>query len=327
LSAGGERVCLIIQPIHTVADGLLRAAGFTPRLASKSDMATVASEIGNAAAVITRSAGLNREAMDAAPNLRAIGSHGVGVNAIDLAHATKLGIPVFNTPEANRTSVAEHTIALMLTVAKHVTRGDEATRRTDFDFKYRASLLDLSGKVLGIVGFGGIGRRVAAMAKTAFGMEVLVASRSAGSDELSRFGYCSASLDELLARSDVVSLHLPLMAQSKHLIGSRELRLMKPTTILVNTARGSLIDEAALVEALKNGAIAGAGLDVFESEQMPHTHPLLSAPNTVLTPHIAGSTEGALRRTAEQLVERLFAIFHGSSIDVVNGQVWDSRRR
>jgi D-3-phosphoglycerate dehydrogenase len=318
---------LIIQPIHTVADGLLRAAGFTPRLASKSDMATVASEIGNAAAVITRSAGLNREAMDAAPNLRAIGSHGVGVNAIDLAHATKLGIPVFNTPEANRTSVAEHTIALMLTVAKRVTRGDEATRRTDFDFKYRASLLDLSGKVLGIVGFGGIGRRVAAMAKTAFGMEVLVASRSAGSDELSRFGYCSASLDELLARSDVVSLHLPLMAQSKHLIGSRELRLMKPTTILVNTARGSLIDEAALVEALKNGAIAGAGLDVFESEQMPHTHPLLSAPNTVLTPHIAGSTEGALRRTAEQLVERLFAIFHGSSIDVVNGQVWDSRRR
>jgi D-3-phosphoglycerate dehydrogenase len=327
LSAGGERVCLIVQPIHTVADGLLRAAGFTPRLASKSDMATVASEIGNAAAVITRSAGLNREAMDAAPNLRAIGSHGVGVNAIDLAHATKLGIPVFNTPEANRTSVAEHTIALMLTVAKRVTRGDEATRRTDFDFKYRASLLDLSGKVLGIVGFGGIGRRVAAMAKTAFGMEVLVASRSAGSDELSRFGYCSASLDELLARSDVVSLHLPLMAQSKHLIGSRELRLMKPTTILVNTARGSLIDEAALVEALKNGAIAGAGLDVFESEQMPHTHPLLSAPNTVLTPHIAGSTEGALRRTAEQLVERLFAIFHGSSIDVVNGQVWDSRRR
>ena len=327
MSAGGERVCLIVQPIHTVADGLLRAAGFTPRLASKSDMATVASEIGNAAAVITRSAGLNREAMDAAPNLRAIGSHGVGVNAIDLAHATKLGIPVFNTPEANRTSVAEHTIALMLTVAKHVTRGDEATRRTDFDFKYRASLLDLSGKVLGIVGFGGIGRRVAAMAKTAFGMEVLVASRSAGSDELSRFGYCSASLDELLARSDVVSLHLPLMAQSKHLIGSRELRLMKPTTILVNTARGSLIDEAALVEALKNGAIAGAGLDVFESEQMPHTHPLLSAPNTVLTPHIAGSTEGALRRTAEQLVERLFAIFHGSSIDVVNGQVWDSRLR
>jgi D-3-phosphoglycerate dehydrogenase len=102
---------------------------------------------------------------------------------------------------------------------------------------------------------------------------------------------------------------------------------MKPTAILVNTARGSLIDEAALVEALKDGTIAGAGLDVFESEQMPHTHPLLSAPNTVLTPHVAGSTQEALRRTAEQLVERLIAIFDGSPIDVVNRQVWDRRRR
>jgi D-3-phosphoglycerate dehydrogenase / 2-oxoglutarate reductase len=138
--SAGERVCLIVQPIHAVADGLLRAAGFTPRLASKSDMTTVASEIGSAAAVITRSAGLNRQAMDAAPNLRAVGSHGVGVNAIDVAQATKLGIVVFNTPEANRASVAEHTIALMLAVAKRVTGGDEATRRTDFDFKYRASL-------------------------------------------------------------------------------------------------------------------------------------------------------------------------------------------
>jgi D-3-phosphoglycerate dehydrogenase len=323
----GERICLIVQPIHAVADGLLHAAGFTPRLASKSDMATVAYEIGNAAAVITRSAGLDRAAMDAAPNLRAIGSHGVGVNAIEVAHATKLGIPVFNTPEANRASVAEHTIALMLAVAKRVTGGDEATRRTDFDFKYRASLFDLSGKVLGIVGFGGIGRHVAAMAKAAFDMEVLIASRSASSDELNRFNYCPASLDELLARSDVVSLHLPLLAQSKHLIGARELRLMKPTAILVNTARGSLIDEAALVQALKHGVIAGAGLDVFENEQMPDTHPLLSAPNTVLTPHVAGSTQEALRRTAEQLVERLAAIFDGSPIDVVNRQVWDRRRR
>lgn len=322
-----HRVCLIVQPIHPDGTELLRAAGFEPRLASKSDMTTVASEIGDAAAVITRSAGLNAAAMDAAPRLRAVGSHGVGVNAIDVAHATKLGIPVFNTPDANRASVAEHTLALMLAVAKRIATGDDATRRVDFDFKYHAALFDLSGKTLGIVGFGGIGRRVAAMAKAAFGMSVLVASKSADPAALRQLGYEPAALDELLAKSDVVSLHLPLIAQSKYLLGERELRLMKRSAILVNTARGSLVDEGALVKALAEGTIGGAGLDVFESEQMPQSHPLLKAPNAILTPHVAGSTQEALKRTAEQLVERLVAIFGGKPMDVVNPAAWDRRRR
>lgn len=320
------RVCLIVQPIHPAGSELLKSAGFTPRMASKPDSATVAREIGDAVAVFTRSAGLDAAAMDAAPHLRAIGSHGVGVNAVDIAHATALGIPVFNTPDANRAAVAEHTLALMLAVARRIPDADRATRAVDFDFKYRAPLADLSGKVLGIVGFGGIGSRVAAMAKAAFGVRVLVVSRSADPAKLRALGYETTSLDDLLARADVVSLHLPLLAQSKHLISERELRLMKPSALLINTARGGLVDEAALVQALAQGVIAGAGLDVFESEQMAAAHPLLSAPNAVLSPHVGGSSQDALRRTAEQLVERLVAIFAGTVMDVVNPSVWPRRR-
>jgi D-3-phosphoglycerate dehydrogenase len=321
-----ERVCLIVQPIHAVGSELLGAAGFTPRLASKPDMATVAREIGDAVAVFTRSAGLDAAAMDAAPRLRAIGSHGVGVNAIDVAHATALGIPVFNTPDANRVAVAEHTLTLMLATARRIPDADRATRAVDFDFKYRTPLGDLSGKVLGIVGFGGIGSRVAVMAKAGFGMHVLVASRSADPATMRTLGYEPAALDDLLTRSDIVSLHLPLLTQSKHLIGERELRLMKPSALLINTARGGLVDEAALVQALAQGTIAGAGLDVFESEQMPATHPLLSAPKAVLTPHVGGSSQDALRRTAEQLVERLVAIFDRTAMNVVNPSAWQRRR-
>jgi D-3-phosphoglycerate dehydrogenase len=260
--------------------------------------------------------------------LRVVGSHGVGVNAIAVDHATALGIPVVNTPEANRQSVAEHTVALMLAAAKQIVRADTATRKVDFDFKYNAPLCDISRKVLGIVGFGGIGRRVAAMAKSGFNMDVLVASKSAQPEELRKLGYRRAeSLDALLSQADIVSMHLPLIAQSEHVIGVRELRLMKPSAILINTARGSLIDEVALADALSAGTIAAAGLDVFENEQMRPDHPLLKARNAVLTPHIAGSSEEALRRTAIQLVERIVAVLGGTPMDVVNPAVWEKRRR
>ena len=320
--------CLIVQPIHPVGEECLRAAGLSPRAASRSDMATIRREISDAVAVITRSAGINAHAMDAAPSLRVIGSHGIGVNAIAIEHATALGIPVVNTPGANRSSVAEHTIALMLAAAKQIGRADAAARDVDFDFKYRARLSDISGKVLGIVGFGGIGRKVAAMARTAFAMDVIVFSQSAAASELQMLGYRRASsLDALLSEAEIVSLHLPLLPQLRHMIGKRELGLMKPSAILINTARGGLVDESALAETLSVGGIAGAGLDVFENEQMARDHPLLKLPNVTLTPHIAGSSEEALECTAIQVVERIVSVLGGTPIDVVNPAVWDRRRR
>ena len=322
-------LCLIVQPIHDAGIQRLRAAGIEPRLASRPDMTTVGAEIAAATAVITRGAGLSAAAMERAPRLRVVISHGVGVDAIAVDCASKLGIAVANTPDANRDSVAEHTMALMLAVVKRVPAADAAARRVDFDFKYRASLRDLSGKVLGVVGYGGIGRRVAAMARAAFAMEVVVHSASADPAELYERSYRpAASLEALLEEADVVSLHRTLRPESDRLISGRELKRMKPTAILINTARGRLVDEAALVAALSRGELAGAGLDVYESEQMLPDHPLLSLSNVVLTPHSAGSSEEALRRTAEQAAEQVVrALAGGRPANLVNPEMWDRRRR
>jgi D-3-phosphoglycerate dehydrogenase / 2-oxoglutarate reductase len=321
-------VCLIVQPIHPAGVRLLQDAGLAPRLAASADMATVAHELRDVTAVITRSAGLTAAAMDAAPMLRVIGSHGIGVDAIALDRATALGIPVVNTPEANREAVAEHTIALMLGVAKRLVKADAATRARNFGFKYENPTTDISGKVLGIIGFGGIGRRVAKMARQGFVMDVLILSDTASPDEIEELGYrAAASLDALLAEADIVSLHRISTPNSRRLIGERELTLMKPTAVLINTARGALVDETALAAALKEFKIAGAGLDVFESEHMAPNHPLLTLPNVMLSPHCAGSSNEALERTAEQLVERVIAVLKGVPMDVVNSEVWERRRR
>jgi len=321
-------VCLIVQPIHPLGVRRLQDAGLAPRLAAATDMATVAHELRDVTAVITRSAGLTAAAMDAAPMLRVIGSHGIGVDAIALDRATALGIPVVNTPEANRGAVAEHTIALMLGVAKRLVKADAATRARNFGFKYQNPTTDISGKVLGIIGFGGIGRRVAKMAKQGFLMDVLILSDTASRMEIERLGYrAAASLDALLAEADIVSLHRISTPNSRRLIGERELTLMKPTAVLINTARGALVDEASLAAALKEFKIAGAALDVFESEHMAPNHPLLTLPNVVLSPHCAGSSIEALERTAEQLVERIVAVLKGIPMDVVNSEVWERRRR
>jgi D-3-phosphoglycerate dehydrogenase / 2-oxoglutarate reductase len=321
-------VCLIVQPIHSAGVRRLQDAGLTPRLAASADMATVAREIHDVTAVITRSAGLTAAAMDAAPMLRVICSHGIGVDAIAVDRATALGIPVVNTPEANRGAVAEHTIALMLGVAKHLVTADSATRAGNFGFKYQNPTTDISGKVLGIIGFGGIGRRVAKIAKQGFVMDVLIHSDTASPGEIEGLGYrAAASLDALLAEADIVSLHRISTPTLRRLIGERELALMKPTAVLINTARGALVDEAALAAALKDFKIAGAGLDVFESEHMAPNHPLLTLPNVVLSPHCAGSSNEALERTAEQLVERVVAVLQGIPMDVVNSEVWERRRQ
>jgi D-3-phosphoglycerate dehydrogenase len=264
--------------------------------------------------------------MRAAPRLRVIGSHGVGFNAIDVGCATELGIPIVNTPSANLEAVAEYTLGLMFAVSRRITEADKATRTGDFDFKYRASLSDLSGKTLGVVGFGGIGGQVAAMAKAALGMTILVATSAASPAVLRNLGYEHVGLDELLSRSDVVSLHRPLLPGAGALIGGRELGLMRPSAFLINTARGGLVDETALAHALERGAIAGAGLDVFSEEPMSASHPLMSAPNAILSPHIAGSSEEALKRTAEQIVAGLVAVLDGDPQNVVNRAVWGRRR-
>ncbi|UCH24775.1 MAG: hydroxyacid dehydrogenase [Trueperaceae bacterium] len=320
--------CLLVQPIDEVGCRALRSAGLEPRLASAEDMTTVAREIPGAVAAITRNAGLSREAIAAAADLLVIGNHGTGYDPIDIPFATSQGIPVVHTPEANVQSVAELAVGLTLAAAKHLPAADRATRRGDFGFKYHAPIRELAGKTAGIIGFGRIGRLTAAIFKAAFGMRVLVYSPSADPAALRTAGFSKVDrLVELLAASDVVSLHVPLTPASKALIGEAELARLKPSAILINTSRGAVVDEPALIRALEQGKLAAAGLDVYANETMSPTHPLLQLENVILTPHIGGSSKEALERTARQVVDQVTAVLQGERpTHLVNPEVWHRRR-
>lgn len=320
--------CLIVQPIDPAGWTVLRAAGIEPVAATASDDATVADEIREAVAVITRSAGLAGATIDAALALRVIGNHGTGLDPVDVPRATARGVPVVSTPEANVASVAELAVTLALAVAKSVVAADRASRSGDVGFKYGAGIQELSGKTLGVVGFGRIGRRTAEAFVRGFGMSLLVHAPSATPESIEAAGGRACGLDELLAESDVVSLHVPLRPSTRRLIGAPELARMRSTAILVNTARGAVVDELALAAALRSGRLAGAGLDVLETEPVAPDHPLLALPNVIMTPHIGGSSREAARRTAETVARQVVDVLQDRRpAHLVNPEVWTRRRR
>ena len=320
--------CLIIQPIHQAGLDRLRQGGVTPRLASAPDMATVAREIPGCVAVITRNAGIDARALDAAAALRVIANHGVGTNEIDLLRAAELGIPTVFTPTANARSVAEHAIALMLALARRVPEADAAVRGGRWAWRYGTGMMELHGRTLGLVGFGTIARMTAGIARHGFGMTILVHSPAAPDDALAEAGASRAeSLHGLLAASDIVSLHRPLRPDTRHCIDAAALSVMKPTALLVNTARGDLVDGEALAAALREGRIAGAALDVFGTEPPPPDDPLLNAQNTILAPHIGGVTEQAMRETALQCAAQILDVLAGRRPPhLVQPDIWDRRR-
>lgn len=315
--------CLIIQPIHRAGLERLSAAGIEPVAAPSYAAEAVIAAMPGMDAVITRDAGLRAEAMAAAPGLRVIGVHGIGTDPVDVDEATRRGICVVNTPGANVRAVAEQALALTLALAKSVPAADAAARRGDFGFKYRAPLRELDGATFGVVGFGGIGQATAALAR-AFGMRVLGYSRSRPDKEFAAAGVKRvASLEDLLAVSDVVSLHLPSVPATRGIIGAPELGRMKPGAFLINTSRGALIDEPALIEALAARRIGGAGLDVFAREPLPPDSPLTTLDNVVLSPHVAGSAAEALERTALLVAEQVVEVLQGRRPrHLVNPAAW-----
>ncbi|WGD29834.1 hydroxyacid dehydrogenase [Ancylobacter sp. WKF20] len=315
--------CLILQRIHAAGPDLMAAAGHQVRLATSLERAALVEDVRGVAALITRDAPIDAGLMDAAPGLKVIGVHGVGVDGIDLAAATARGIAVVNTPGANARSVAEHTLALAFHLAKQIGPGDSAARASDGTFKYRTSFMELEGATFGVVGFGAIGRETARLAR-ALGMEVVVWTRRADDPAVAEAGFLHvADLGRMLEQADIVSLHLPGGAGTRGLIGRAELARMKPTAFLINTARGAVIDEAALAEALIARRIGGAGLDVFAREPLPPSSPLIGLDNVVLTPHVAGSSEAALRRTATALARQVVDVLAGQRPPhLVNPEAW-----
>jgi len=251
------------------------------------------SACGDADAILARLGSVTRRVIESAPRLRIVARHGVGVDAVDLAAATERGIVVTTTGAENAAAVAEYTFALLLALVRHVVQADAGMRAGSWT---REPLVgaELEGQTMGIIGYGAIGRRVARQA-LGFGMRVLACDPGA---DVPDPDVTMTSLDDLLARSDVVSLHARLTTDSARLIDGRALALMKPGAYVVNTARGELIDETALADALRRGTLAGAALDAYEFEPLAAESPLRSLGNVVLSPHVAGQTEPALQRVA-----------------------------
>jgi D-3-phosphoglycerate dehydrogenase len=316
-------ICLVLQPIHAAGIERLRKAGCEVRFATSLAAADVAREIADARAVLTRDAPVRDALMAVAPRLAVIGVHGTGVDNVAVEAATVRGIAVVNTPGANARSVAEHALALTFHLAKSIGSADRAARQSDGSFKYRSSLIELEGAIFGVIGFGAIGRATARLAK-ALGMKVIGWSRSQDEAAFAAEGVRRvAGLDDVLAESDVVSLHVPSNPVTRGMIGREQLARMKPGAFLINTARGALIDEAALAEALIARRIAGAGLDVFAVEPLPATSPLIGLDNVVLTPHVGGSTEAAMYRAATTLADEVLAVLEGVRPDhLVNAAAW-----
>jgi len=276
----------------------------------------VAARAADADAVLTNKAIVGREQIAALPRLTYVGVLATGFNIVDVAAARERGIPVCNVPEYSTPNVVQATWALILELANRVGHHDRTVHEGHWaacrDFCYwHGELVELAGRTLGIVGHGRIGRGVAAVGR-AFGMRVIHHRRQGGGDP------ACVDLDTLFRESDVVSLHCPLTPETKGLVDARRLAMMKPTAFLVNTARGPLVDEAALAAALNAGQIAAAAVDVLSVEPPPASNPLLAAKNCVITPHVAWATRDARRRLIDVTAANLAAFAAGQPQNVVN---------
>ena len=247
------------------------------------------------------------------PRLRVIARPGIGVDRIDLDAATRRGIMVVNTPDGPTESTAEHTIALLLNLCKQVMVGDRILR-TGHPFPTLAELapgLEVAGAVLGLVGLGRIGRRVADIARV-LGMKVLAFDPFITPERASMLGVeLVPSLAELLPRAQVVSLHCPSTPETRHIMNAGTLSLMPRGSYLINAARGALIDEAALLDALRSGHLAGAALDVYDPEPPVTNHPLFTHPNTICTPHIGSYTTASVVRMRVMVCEQIASVLRG----------------
>jgi D-3-phosphoglycerate dehydrogenase len=306
-------------PIHEEALGMLRSA---------TEVVPEAVELGSALpdvhAVLLRTASLDAEAIERARSLRVIARHGVGVDNVAVDVAARRGIPVLITPQANLRSVAEHVFALALAVSRNLILADHTVRDGRFASRDRLMGRELSGATLGVIGLGRIGGEVARMAAWGFGMRVL------GYDPLLSPGRIRErdaepveTLPDLLRACDLVTVHVPLSGQTRGLLGRRELASMRPGSILIQTSRGGVVDEDALVDALRSGHLAGAGIDVYETEPPPQDHPFFSMEQVVLTPHTAALTEQAMRRMAVDAAQGILDVLGGADpYDPPDGARW-----
>lgn len=293
----------IPQDIEEEGKRFLTKKGYEYKIGTDLSQETLIRDVEDCDAILTRSnAMITEKVIQAGKQLKVIAKYGVGLDNIDIDAATKRGIYVTNTPEANANVVAEHVLAFMLALSKNLLPMDEELRKGNFAFRREMFSVDLEKKTLGIIGLGRIGRLVAKKARHGFDMSVIgydpYLSSSVPDIEL------VDNLDQILKESDFISLHLPLSESTKGIIGTREFTLMKSSAYFINAARGGVVNESDLAQALKRGEISGAGIDVFEQEPPDKDNPLFDLENVIVTPHSAAlSKEGAGRMSLHAAIQ------------------------
>ena len=302
---------LIIQPLRPEGLEIFDARkDVSYKVVTDFSEKNLVANVGDADAIAIRTAVITKPVLDAAPRLRVISRHGVGYDNIPVSECTARGIAVTVVGGVNAISVAEHTWFLILAAARSAVELDAATRRGDFGIRERVTGVELNGRNLLIIGFGRVGKQVAARAR-GFGMEILVFDPYLQGD-LPKDVHVFASLESALREADVVTLHAPLTNETRCMLGEHELSLLPKGAIVVNASRGGLVDEASLLAAVKSRHLHGSGLDTFEMEPLPSNSPLLSEPRIVLSPHSAAMTETSLVAMSVMTAKNVLAGLDGT---------------
>lgn len=323
---------LILQKIHDDGLKLLHENNYITEVAESSDEEYLIERVKDFNGIFVRGmVPLTRKIIEAADKCEVIGRHGVGLETIDLKTATENNIPVIYAPGSNSDSVAEHAVALMMTLAKKICKLNNSLKYyNDYNIRLSLSCFELKDKTLGLIGLGNIGKKVARICEKGFNMKVIGYDPYITNEMLKNVGIhvCLVkSIDEVLKNSDIVSLHLPSTKDNSHLIGEKELALMKKNSLLINTARGTLIDEEALCKAVSTGVITGAGLDVFFNEPPIVDNPLFKLDNIVVTPHTAAHSQEANRNMAIMVAKGMVDVINGKRpMYIANPEIWEIRR-
>lgn len=303
---------LFAQDMDKAGKLLLQENGFEVVLAPKEDKEVLKSLIADADAVFSKTYFLDEEILSAGKQLKVVAKHGVGIdNVVDLATATKLGLYVVNTPLANSLSVAEHAVAGMLAFSEKTVRMHEAAKVADFAAQDEGGMHEISGKTLGLIGLGNIGRRVAKIAGLGFDMKILGYDPFVRKETLPEYVELTDDINRIYKESDFISLHLGATPQTIGMVGKEQFEMMKDSVVFVNMARGSLVKEDALVWALESGKIAGAVLDVFAQEPVQADNPLLHQKNVLLSPHSAALTDEAMANMSRDGARGIVEILTG----------------
>lgn len=328
---------LLVEHIHPAGEALLESGGKIVQPQPQNALG-ILEVIGPCDGLVVRNTKITRQILEAAPRLRVIGRHGVGYDTIDVAAATEMNIPVVYTPAANTESVAEIAMGYMICLGRKLVQAHTAMRSGKLlSDTYTLSVMsqkgglanaDLRGKTLGVIGVGRIGSLVSRQAIAAFRMRVLGYDPYVDATTLAGYGVQKVEkLEEMLPQCDFVTIHCPGGAETRHMMNEGTLSLMKPSAYLLNTARGTVIHEAGLIQALQSGKIAGAAVDVYDPEPPRADNPLLRMDNVIVTPHYCAMTEESLYNMGTMVAQGVLDGLNGKKPEyLVNPEVWDRRR-